>query len=97
MHVISRKALSEFWARHPTAEPPLRAWFHEASGARWESSAELKARYPSASILSADRVVFNVGGNRYRLVVRIHYAGGTVFVRFVGTHREYDRIDAETV
>jgi len=97
MHVISRKNLKEFWQRMPAAEQALRAWFHEVEAASWASSAELKAMYGSASIVNAERVVFNICGNKYRLVVRINYAGGTVFIRFVGTHAEYDRIDAETI
>ena len=86
-----------FWERHPAAEQPLRAWFHEAKVAVWASSAALKARYPTASIVTGERAVFNIGGNKYRLVVRINYGSGTVFVRFVGTHAEYDKIDAETI
>jgi len=97
MHVLSRKALRDFWARVPEAEGALQAWFHEVSVAAWTSSAEVKARYGSASIISAERVVFNICGNKYRLVARINYASSTLFVRFVGTHREYDRIDVETV
>jgi mRNA interferase HigB len=97
MHVISRRALREFWQRHPDAGQSLRAWFQEAEAAAWASSAELKGRYPSASIVTADRVVFNIGGNKYRLVVRINYASATLFIRFVGTHAEYDAIKVETV
>lgn len=97
MHVLSRKALRDFWERVPEAEGALQAWFHEACAAAWKTSAELKARYGSASIISAERVVFNLGGNKYRLVARINYESSTLFVRFVGTHREYDRIDVETV
>lgn len=91
--------MAEFWNRpaHRAAEVPLRAWFKEAERATWSSPAEIKARFASASVLKSGRVVFNVGGNKYRVVVRVNYAVGVVFVRFVGTHAEYDRIDAEDI
>ena len=97
MHVISRKDLVEFAHRHPHAESLLNAWYHEARAANWGSSAELKQRYRTASIINAERVVFNICGNKYRLVVRINYASGAVFVRFLETHGECDAIDAEVV
>jgi mRNA interferase HigB len=97
MIVISRKTLKEFWDRHPDAEKALQAWFHEAENASWKNSGDVKAMYGSASILTAGRVVFNICGNKYRLVVHIRYDFQRIFVRFVGTHKEYDRIDAETV
>jgi mRNA interferase HigB len=97
MHVISRKTLQDFWGRMPDSEVALRAWFHEAEGASWQNSAELKSKYGSASIVSSERVVFNICGNKYRLVVRVNYASGAVFIRFVGTHREYDKIDVGAV
>lgn len=97
MHVISRKKLREFWALFPDSEAALQAWFHEAVAASWSSSAELKAKYGSASIVSAERVVFNICGNKYRLIVRINYVSAALFIRFVGTHKEYDQIDVETV
>lgn len=97
MHVIARKALIEFWTRHPDSEQSLRAWYHEASRAKWRTSADVKQMYRSASIISAERVVFNICGNKYRLIVRIKYGSSVAFIRFVGTHAEYDAIDAETV
>ena len=97
MHVISRKALKEFWEREPEAELQLRAWFAEAEDAEWKNPADVKAKYGRASILKGNRAVFNICGNKYRLVVRINYAFGRVYIRFVGTHAEYDEIDAETI
>ena len=97
MRVISRGALKEFWEKHPDATDDLRAWFAEARDAAWSTPADVKARYGTASILKGGRVVFNIRGNRYRLVVKINYEFGMVFVRFVGTHTEYDGIDVETV
>jgi len=95
MRVISRKWLHELARRHPDAKPGLDAWFHEAEGADWANPAQVKAQYATASILKNGRVVFNIGGNKYRLVVRINYAYRVVYVRFAGTHSAYDRIDAE--
>ena len=97
MHVISRKRLVEFWQEHADAAGQLQAWFHVTCKAEWANSAELKAKFGAASIINAERVVFNVCGNKYRLVVRINYASKTVFIRFVGTHAQYDRIDPESV
>jgi mRNA interferase HigB len=97
MHVISRKVLLEFWAQHPDSEAALQAWFHEAKVACWRNSAELKAKYGGASIINAERVVFNICGNKYRLIARINYVSGALFIRFVGTHKEYDQVDAETI
>lgn len=97
MRVISRRTLKDFWERHADAEQSLKAWFHEARGSRWKSFSEIKARYRSADVLPGNRVVFNVKGNTYRLVVHLHYKTGIVFIRFIGTHAEYDRIDATTI
>lgn len=86
-----------FWARHPDAEQPLKAWYEEATGAAWAQSADIKAQYRSASVLKNRRVVFNIKGNDYRLIVAIAYKLQIVYVKFVGTHAEYDTIDAETI
>ena len=95
MHVLSRSSLAKFWSDHPDSEEDLKAWFHEAEQANWSSFADIKARYRSADVLPGNRVVFNIKGNHCRLVVKIHYNTKTVFIRFIGTHAEYDRIDAE--
>ncbi len=97
MRIISRRRLVEFWEIHPDAEQPLRAWFIEAKKATWVSPADIKATYRSISILANNRVVFNIKGNTYRLVVVVEYTQGKMFIRFVGTHAEYDRIDAATI
>jgi mRNA interferase HigB len=97
MRIISRKALKEFAARCPDAEDQLDAWFHECKKAHWKSPAIIKEKYSSASILKDSRVVFNICGNKYRIVVKISYAHGIVLIRFVGTHKEYDGINAEKV
>ncbi|WP_373498297.1 type II toxin-antitoxin system HigB family toxin [Desulfococcus sp.] len=99
MHIIKRKTLIDFHSQpgYQDAKGPLDAWFYEANNAQWGSPAEIKEQYRSASILKDNRIVFNIAGNKYRLVVRINYDSKTVFVRFIGTHKAYDRIDAEVI
>ncbi|MEZ4674195.1 MAG: type II toxin-antitoxin system HigB family toxin [Caldilineaceae bacterium] len=97
MRVITLGTLRAFWEKYPDAQQALKAWHDDAERASWQTPTDIKTQYASASILSDNRVVFNIRGNHYRLVVKIHYNTGFVFVRFVGTHQEYDRIDAETV
>jgi mRNA interferase HigB len=97
MRVISRKPLNELAKRYPEAKSELEAWFHEVEAAIWANPAQLKRQYGNASILRGSRVVFNICGNKFRLVVKINYPYSIVYVRFAGTHQEYDRIDAEEV
>jgi mRNA interferase HigB len=94
MRIISRKRLVEFWRLHPDAEQPLRAWYAEAKKSSWRSPAEIKTIYRNASLLANNRVVFNIKGNDYRLIVIIEYKQEKIFIRFIGTHQEYDRINA---
>lgn len=95
--MIAVAALRTFWQQHPGAEQPLKAWFDEASKASWTRPSDIKAHYRSASILKNRRVVFNIKGNEYRLVVAIAYRLQIVYVKFVGTHTQYDAIDAHTI
>lgn len=97
MRIIAKKALKDFWEAHADSEQALRAWFHEAVNAEWKTPQAIKTHYPSADILPDNRIVFNIKGNHYRLIVKIHYNTSIVFIRFVGTHAEYDRIDATTI
>jgi len=97
MRVISRKTLKEFWEKQPEAEQVLRAWHADAKQAVWRSPADIKQIYRNVSFVAHNRVVFNIKGNKYRLVAMVNYAFGIVFIRFVGTHRDYDRIDAAKV
>ena len=97
MHVISRKTLSDYWQKVPETEQPLKAWFNEAQKSIWTSPANIKEKYRSASFLKGNRVVFNICGNKHRLIVRVNYGSKMVFIRFVGTHSEYDKINAEAV
>ena len=99
MRIISRRTLRQFWERpqYADSEQPLRAWFREASRADWKSPTEVKAAFRSASILAHNRVVFNIAGDKYRLVVRVNYGYRVIYIRFVGTHRQHDRINAKEV
>jgi len=99
MRVIKRKTLKEFYSQpaHSDAEALLEAWYHEAKHAHWKTPADIKQHYASVSILKNNRVVFNIGGNKYRLVVKINYAAEIILIRFIGTHAGYDQIDAEEV
>jgi mRNA interferase HigB len=97
MRVIARKALRDFWEIHPDAEDSLRSWFREAEHATWSGPSDVKQRFSTASFIAGDRIVFNIKGNSYRLIVAVKYASGIVFIRFVGTHAQYDRINAAEV
>lgn len=97
MRIISRKTLKDFWEHHPDARQPLQAWYDDAKNAAWKSPADIKNVYRNARFLADNRVVFNIKGNSYRLIVAILYSHGIIYIRFVGSHREYDRIDAATI
>ena len=97
MRIIAKSTLRDFWERFPDAEEPLLAWYREAEKADWVSPAKVKEQYRNSSFVGNNRVVFNIKGNDYRLVVKINYGYRVVYVRFVGTHSEYDRIDAREV
>jgi mRNA interferase HigB len=99
MRIIAVSTLREFWRRpgRSDAEQPLRAWVSVVKAADWSKPTDVKQMFRSADIVANDRVVFNIGGNKYRLVAAVHYRGRRIFVRFVGTHAEYDRIDAATI
>ncbi len=97
MRVISEKALREFWKAHPDSEQALRTWLTLASRVNWRTPDDIKRDFASASFLANNRVVFNIRGNNYRLVVLVLYKPGYLYIRFIGTHTEYDRNDAENV
>ena len=97
MRIIARSTLKEFWLKHSDAEQPLKAWFDDASRSNWQSPSDIKEIYANASIIANNRVVFNIKGNSYRLVVHARYDIHIIFIRFVGTHQEYDKIDATTI
>ena len=97
MHVISKKKLREFWEQHSETEQPLRAWYANVKRAVWKTPTDVKIAYRNASFVANNRVVFNIKGNRYRLVAAIDYQYGIIYIRFVGTHQAYDQIDAATI
>ena len=97
VRIISKKILREFWLKHADSQQQLTSWFRETSNIEWESPADIKREYPSASFLQDNRVVFNIKGNKYRLIVRINYDYQMVWIRFIGTHTEYDKIDATRI
>lgn len=99
MRVISVPTLKEFWDKsgNADAEQPLRAWFAEAKEAEWDSPNDIKEKFHSASVVGKNRIVFNIKGNKYRLVVAIKYEFKIVYIRFVGTHKEYDAVDARSI
>ena len=98
MQVIAKAVLRAFWERHPQAEVPLRAWFAIASHADWRGPADLKRSLGSSvDFVGDNRAIFDIGGNKYRLIVHVAYSHRRMLIKFVGTHAEYDRIEAETV
>ncbi len=97
MRIISRKALREFWEKHPGTRQSLQAWYADVKRANWGSPSDIKRTYRNASIIANNRVIFNIKGNRYRVIVAVQYEFGIVYIRFVGTHSEYDTVDAATI
>ncbi len=97
MRIIARKTLKVFWEKHTDCEQQLKVWFKETQKAGWKNLNELKREFPSASILENNRVVFNIKGNKYRLIVKINFEHQILWIRFIGTHAEYDKINALTV
>ncbi|KYC39377.1 addiction module toxin RelE [Scytonema hofmannii PCC 7110] len=97
MRIIARSTLRSFWEKHPDAEQALKAWYDEASRAKWSYPTDIKSIYRNASIIANNRVVFNIKGNDYRLIVHIRYDIEIIFIRFIGTHKEYDNVDATTI
>lgn len=97
MRVVAKKILRDFWEKHSDSEEHLKTWYKEAERAKWTSPNNVKLEYPKASILKSGRVVFNICGNRYRLITQINYLRQWVFIRFIGTHSDYDKIDSEKI
>lgn len=98
MHVIALRALKQFWRMHPQAEIPLRTWYANASQAAWSKPQDIKNDYGGAvDFIGDNRAIFDIAGNKYRLIVHVSYRYKRILVKFVGTHREYDDIDPETV
>jgi mRNA interferase HigB len=97
MRVIKLKTLRDYWEQHPEVQGPLEAWYEHVKRAHWKTPADVTGDYRTVSILSNNRAVFNLKTNEYRLVVHFHYKFETVYIRFIGTHAQYDRIDATRI
>jgi len=99
MRIISIKTLRNFWqnVKFKDSEQALIFWCHEVKKDEWKDSSDIKHKYGSASILTNNRVVFNIKGNKYRLVVKINYRIGSIFIRFIGTHEEYNKINSKEI
>lgn len=97
MRIIARSTLRDFWEKHADAETPLKAWFGVVKQAEWKNFNQLKAQFANASVVGNDRVVFNIKDNDYRLVAAIDYEKQILWIRFIGTHKAYDKIDAKTI
>ncbi len=97
MRIIAIGTLRNFWEINRDAEEPLKAWYQEVGRADWATPQQVKEMYRNASVIGDNRIVFNIAGNKYRLIVKFNYSYRIGYVRFIGTHTEYDRIDAEEV
>jgi mRNA interferase HigB len=97
MRIIAKRILREFWEKHNDSEEQLKTWYKEVSKATWGNPSEIKNDYAHASILKSGRVVFNICGNKYRLITEINYSRQWVFIRFIGTHDDYNEIDANKI
>jgi mRNA interferase HigB len=97
VRIIAKRTLREFWEKHSDSEQQLKAWYREAEKSQWRNTHDLKGAYPNASILGENRVVFNIKGNHYRLIVKINFEFQLCWIRFIGTHAEYDKINANTI
>lgn len=97
MHIYAKATLKKYWQTHPEAREALKAWFADVSAARWRAPGDLRKMYATVSILNDNRAVFNIKGNKHRIVVRINYRRGWVYVRFIGTHAQYNQIDANKI
>lgn len=98
MQVIARRTLRQFWEKHPPSEGPLKTWFVVVSRANWRGPPDVKQHFgATVDFVSDNRIIFDIGGNKYRLIVHVSYEFSRVLVKFVGTHAEYDRVNPETV
>ncbi|HXR83512.1 MAG TPA: type II toxin-antitoxin system HigB family toxin [Hanamia sp.] len=97
MRVIAKKVLKEFWKEHSDCEQQLKSWYQESSRAKWKNSNDIKREYPTASFLANNKVVLNIKGDHYRLIIKLNYEYQIIWIRFIGTHAEYDKINAEKI
>jgi len=97
MRIITRKTLKSFWEEYPDCEQSLLAWYKVAKKAKWLNFNEMKSQFGSCKIVGSDRVVFKIKGNKYRLIVKITFVNQIIWIRFIGTHQRYNKIDAKTI
>lgn len=97
MNILKRQTINQLGLKYPRAKKQLDVWYAEAKKAKWKSPADIKKEYPKASILKDKRVVFDIQGGEYRLIVKVEYEFQAIFIMFFGTHQEYDKVDAETI
>jgi mRNA interferase HigB len=97
MRIVAKRTLREFWRVHADAEQPLRTWYVHTKAAKWQGPADIRSMFRTADFVAGNRVIFDIGGNKYRLIGKVNYRRRVVFIRFVGTHKDYSRIDPETV
>ena len=97
MRVVSKSTLRDFWTIHPDADAPLNAWLRDVQKSAWKTPSDITTNYANTSLLANNRVCFNIRGNHYRLIVAVRYNSQIVYIKFVGTHAEYDAVDANTV
>ncbi len=95
--ILAKSTLRSFWEKHPDSEQYLKTWYDTAMNANWNNPNDVKKTYASASILKENRIVFNIKGNAYRLIAKFNYEKQWMFIRFIGTHNEYDRVNADTI
>lgn len=97
MRIIKHKTLKDYFTEHPETKGALESWYHEVKKETWRNPEDVRVKYPKARTIPGNRVIFKILGNKYRLVIKIEYTSGLIFIRFIGTHKEYDRINAEEV
>lgn len=97
VRVIAKRTLRDFWEKHADCEQQLKSWYRETEKSEWKNINDLKNEYPSASILKDNRIVYNIKGNNYRLIVKFNFEYRICWIRFIGTHKEYDKIDANNI
>ena len=97
MRIYNKSTLRAYWEKHTETVTQLQTWYRKTEQATWKNPSDIKAVYSDASILPDNRVVFNINGNKYRLIVKVHYDRQKVYIRFIGTHSEYDKVDATTI
>ncbi len=97
MHIITKRTLKEFWETHPNVRQSLLSWYKVANRAKWSNNAEVKQQFETCKFVGNDRIIFKIKGNKYRLIVKITFVNQVIWIRFIGTHDDYDKINAKTI